>query len=204
MGKVSTKAELLRPAGFSADGPGAGVTPELTALYERHWTELCAHVRRTFGFGPPEPEDVAQAAFVSFASYPQRAEVENPRAFLYATARNIVLNHLRHEKYCRDHARDVLHGADLEILSDISPERVLLDKERVRLFAAALAKLPTKIRRMVLLNRLEGLSYADIAARFGATESSVQKQISRALAACRIDMAATRRAAPGPNNEDKP
>ncbi len=187
MGKVSTKANLFSPVTLAA-GETRAAPMDLAALYERHWGELCAHVRKTFGIGPPEPEDVVQAAFVSFVSYPERATVANPRAFLYASVRNIVLNHLRHEKHCNDHAQDVLHGATHDVMYEISPERVLLDREHVRHLAQALAGLPAKTRRLVLLNRLEGLSHGEIAARFGMSEASVQKQISRALATCRLRM----------------
>ena len=67
----------------------------LSDLYLVHWKGLCGYVRAQFGPGPPEPEDVAQSAFIRFAAA-DAAHIENPRAFLYATARNLVIDHHRH------------------------------------------------------------------------------------------------------------
>ncbi|MGE5502716.1 MAG: RNA polymerase sigma factor, partial [Ignavibacteriales bacterium] len=63
--------------------------PGLAALYRRHWAELVGYARRTFGAGPPEPEDIVQATFARFAALPANTEVANPRAFLFRTAHNI-------------------------------------------------------------------------------------------------------------------
>lgn len=63
----------------------------LAGLYERYRRELVAFVRMKVG-GPPEPEDVAQQAFVNYAALDDPAAVRNPRAFLYRTAANIVTN----------------------------------------------------------------------------------------------------------------
>lgn len=42
--------------------------PALALLYEADWEELVRYVRRTFGRGPPGPEDVVQAAFADFGA----------------------------------------------------------------------------------------------------------------------------------------
>jgi hypothetical protein len=37
----------------------------LGPLYASCWAELCSYLKRTFGVGPPDPQDVAQQAFGS-------------------------------------------------------------------------------------------------------------------------------------------
>ncbi len=70
---------------------------QLSKLYRSHWQGLCQYVRHHFGAGPPEPEDVAQSAFARLART-EAAQVENPPAFLYATARDLVVDHHRRER----------------------------------------------------------------------------------------------------------
>jgi RNA polymerase sigma factor (sigma-70 family) len=65
---------------------------------------------------------------------------------------------------------------------ELSPENVLLQAERFRIVAQALERMPLKRRRLVLLNRFEGLSYAQIGEQFGMSAENVRKHIERTLA----------------------
>jgi RNA polymerase sigma-70 factor (ECF subfamily) len=154
---------------------------QLSDLYRVHWQGLCGYVRAQFGPGPPEPEDVAQSAFMRFAAAdPQH--IHNPRAFLYATARNLVIDHHRREQRVAAHEQAEQSGEDR--VYELSPENVLLQAERFRILARALERMPLKRRRLVLLNRFEGLSYAEIGEQFGMSAENVRKHIERTLAEC--------------------
>ena len=153
---------------------------QLSDLYLVHWQGLCGYVRAQFGPGPPEPEDVAQSAFMRFAAT-DPAHVQNPRAFLYATARNLVIDHHRREQ--RVAAHEQAESAEDRVY-ELSPENVLLQAERFRILAQALERMSLKRRRLVLLNRFEGLSYAEIGKQFGMSAENVRKHIERTLAEC--------------------
>lgn len=155
---------------------------QLSDLYLVHWKGLCGYVRAQFGPGPPEPEDVAQSAFIRFAAA-DAAHIENPRAFLYATARNLVIDHHRHAQRASAHEQAARSSTDDRVY-ELSPENVLLQAERFRILAQALERMPQKRRRLVLLNRFEGLSYAQIGEQFGMSAENVRKHIERTLAEC--------------------
>jgi RNA polymerase sigma-70 factor (ECF subfamily) len=152
-------------------------------LYQQYWKELCRYVSATFGRGPPDPEDVAQAAFARFMALGDQETVSNPRAFLYATARNIVVDFNRRVRTVNRHAAATAHGATDERVDDLSPERIALACERASLITATITNLPPRQRQALLLHRLHGLSYSEIAARTGGSKSDVRRQIARALAA---------------------
>ncbi|MFQ5346778.1 MAG: RNA polymerase sigma factor [Rhodothalassiaceae bacterium] len=180
---------LSAPAeGVAARGRDRGRRRFLRKLYEDHWQELCHYLAATFGAGPPEPEDAAQAAFAKFAALDAPRSIANPRAYLYTVARNFVIDELRRAERHGACERELERDCSVALLSDSGPERVLLEKERFAIFAAALARMPATRRRMVLLNRFEGLTCAEIGRRFGMSGAAVQKQISRALAACLREM----------------
>ncbi len=155
---------------------------QLSDLYLVHWQGLCGYVRAQFGPGPPEPEDIAQSAFIRYAAA-DPAKIDNPRAFLYATARNLVIDHHRRERTVSAHEQVARAAAD-ENVYELSPENVLLQAERFRILAQALERMPLKRRRLVLLNRFEGLSYAQIGEQFGMSAENVRKHIERTLAEC--------------------
>jgi RNA polymerase sigma factor (sigma-70 family) len=155
---------------------------QLSDLYLVHWQGLCGYVRAQFGPGPPEPEDVAQSAFIRFAAT-DPSHIENPRAFLYATARHLVIDHHRHQQRAGAHERAAQSTA-ADCVYELSPENVLLQAERFRILAQALERMPLKRRRLVLLNRFEGLSYVQIGEQFGMSAENVRKHIERTLAEC--------------------
>ena len=160
----------------------------LAALYRRHWAELCAYARRTFGLGPPDPEDIAQAAFARFAALPANAEVANPRAFLFRTAHNIGVD--AH----RSRARGAAAALDPQLHADgrdFSPEDVLVSREELARLEAAIAALKPRQRTALLLHRLDELSFAEIGRRMGVSPSGARKLVEQGFAAA---MAAMQRA----------
>ena len=153
----------------------------LKQLYERYWTDLCRHIRAKFGAGPHDPQDVAQSAFARYLSIDDQEAVENPRAFLYTTARNIALDVTRHHKHVTRHSLDAALDEGAQTIDECSPERIALARERAAALSAAIESLPRRQRQALLLNRLHDLSYSEIAERIGSSKSDVRRQIVRAL-----------------------
>jgi RNA polymerase sigma factor (sigma-70 family) len=153
----------------------------LKHLYERYWNDLCRHIRATFGAGPPDPQDVAQSAFARYLSIDDQQAVENPRAFLYTTARNIALDITRHHKHANRHSLRVAEGDASHTIDEFSPERIALAQERAAALSKAIERLPKRQRQALLLHRLHDLSYSEIAERIGSSKSDVRRQIVRAL-----------------------
>lgn len=151
-------------------------------VYRRYWLEVCRYVGRTFGAGPPDPEDVAQTAFTRFAALEDPGRVENPKAFLFATARNIVVDHHRREATRNGYAREQVAAAREDAIDAVDPERVLLAKERLALLEEVLWRMPRKRRRMLIMSRFDGLSYAEISRRTGVSLSVVRRHVERGIA----------------------
>ena len=157
----------------------------LRALYQNYREELVAFVRKKVGAGPPEPEDVTQQAFANFAALETPQIIENPRAFLYRTANNILVNYQKREAHGRkvmtaSREQEEIFGAR----DDLSPEIVLLEKERLHLVLRTLKAMPKRRRWFLLLHRMEGLSYAEIGRRVGVSDSTVRREVEAAVAAC--------------------
>ena len=147
-------------------------------LYARHWGELCHYIKQRFGPGPPDPEDVAQDAFVKFASIDNREAIDNPRAYLFRTAHNILVDEHRRLALRRAGPSDTKAQP---FSDDRTPERVLVGRERLDILKASLREMPSARRRSFLLNRLRGLSCAAIARMTGYSESAIKKHIDLTL-----------------------
>jgi len=69
----------------------------------------------------------------------------------------------------------------LEHTEKESPEFVLEMKEFDNKLQAAIADLPDKSRVVFLMNRIDGITYREIAENLGVSVKAVEKQMSRAL-----------------------
>ena len=153
-------------------------------LYRDHFREILGFVMQKVGNGPPDPEDMAQQAFIQIAKHKAPETIKNKRAYLYRSAANAIISFRRREAVERRFAQHDLGVQKIFGEGDgLSPERVLLDREQIELVVSAIERLPRRRRRLLLLNRVEGLSYAALARRYGISEKNIRVQVSKALAA---------------------
>lgn len=154
---------------------------EIEHLYIRYFEDLVANVRKSFGSGPPEPEDVVQSAFEKFAKLEDRTTVRNPRSFLYIAARNIVLDHKRSSKVADAYIAEQL-ALDSEFLVErITPERVVEARARFDALVKAMTALPQKQQVILTMSRLEGKSYREIHEETGWSMGDISRQMNLAI-----------------------
>ena len=162
----------------------------LAAVYREHWHGLCRHVRRRFGAGPPDPEDVAAAAFTKLAATDDPADIANPGAFLRRVAHNIAIDAQRYNGRTRRVEQS------LEIFSaenaDFSPEDVLLSKDELQRLNDTIANLKPKYRVALMYRSMDGLTFMQIAEKMGISETGARLLVSTALGHCTAALEAGR------------
>ena len=101
--------------------------------------------------------------------------IESPKAFLFATARNLVLGRLRHQKVSGDFA---LAESDLLGIYDESADvaNEVARAQELELLTEAIQSLPARCRQIITLRRLYGLSQKQVAAELGISEHTVEAQ----------------------------
>ena len=131
--------------------------------------------------------DLAQESYARvYAAQLAGAGIVNPRALLYRTARNLVIDHYRHAEVrtgvelpaCEDEVAQVRGPRSLE------PEVAAASQQGIRALAQAIDNLPPRCREAFMLNRIEGLSYVEVAARMGISVKMVEQHLKLALDAC--------------------
>lgn len=130
-------------------------------------------------------EDLAQEAYLRAAAS-GNADVEAPKAFLHRTAVNLAVDHLRRQRL---HHQIFSVGFDPETAAsaascDPSPERSVCDRQLIARLDAALAAIPPRARQVLVLKRVEGWTYPEIASHFGVSATTVQKDVRLAMAHC--------------------
>jgi RNA polymerase sigma factor (sigma-70 family) len=131
-------------------------------------------------------EDLIQDLFLRIETLEIQAPIDNPSAFLYRTAVNLMLDRLRGERRTnvRDRAwhdsrRIRVGGAD--VADEPSPEQATESRERMRRLVAAVEHLPPHTRRAFELHKFDGHSHAETARILGVSRKTVEKQVSAAL-----------------------
>ncbi len=128
-------------------------------------------------------EDVLQESYLRACNAAGKGSIDNIGAFLHRTVHNLALDHLRRR---RTQERFEVAPSDaveaLQIVSDTpSAEDRLLHRERLNRFMGALDHLPERARQVWLLNRVEGLSYPQIAAHLGVSPGTVFNDMKLAM-----------------------
>ena len=120
-------------------------------------------------------DDVVQEAFMRVLAARETQAIESPKAFLFATARNLVLGRLRHQKVSGDFA---LAESDLLGIYDESADvaNEVARAQELELLTEAIQSLPARCRQIITLRRLYGLSQKQVAAELGISEHTVEAQ----------------------------
>jgi RNA polymerase sigma-70 factor (ECF subfamily) len=130
--------------------------------------------------GTLDVDDVVQETYAILASRESVAEIRNPRAYCFQTARSVVLMHLRHAKIVSIRAVEDLERLG-PVADDPSPEQQMSDREQLHKLAAAMGELPEHGRRAVYLRFVEGLSQREIGRQLGISENAAQKHVVKSI-----------------------
>lgn len=107
--------------------------------------------------------------------------IQSPDKYVFRVASSVAIDRARRARSHAEIAHSPIDSFDL-ISEEPSPARVFEGREAISRLAALLDELPPKTKDMFLLNRLEGLTYSQLARRYACTPSAVEKHMSKALA----------------------
>jgi RNA polymerase sigma-70 factor (ECF subfamily) len=146
---------------------------DLHGLFVRHARDITAALRRR-GLNEETAADITQDTFVKvLASPPGNAvTVHNPAAYLFRVARNLGIDHQRHERVLR---RVEMSAEDFAAIIDPapSPEAAVYDRQRLALTKAALAELPERTRIAFEMHRVDEMTLAEVAAELDLSTARI-------------------------------
>lgn len=128
----------------------------------------------------PDVYDLRQDIYVRVYEAAAKARPPAPRAFLFTTAANLLVDRLRRRRVIAiDAVGDV---EDLNVVvEEVSPERRISAHEELRRLAQAIDLLPPRCREVVWLRRVAELPQKEVAKRLGITEKSVEKHVMKGM-----------------------
>ena len=165
----------------------------LRALFERHGTVLRRFLSSRFG-DDANVDDIAQEAWIRMHRVQHPERLDNARAFLFQTAANLAVDHLRRVDFERAHFTPDLDGLSDSVEGHLSPERTLDAEQQLELVDQAIRELPSRCRQAFVMHRTRDMTYPEIAGQLGVSTSMVEKYIIQALKHCRRRLEAGNRA----------
>ncbi len=137
-------------------------------------------------------DDVVQEAYLRLLRARAHGTVDSPKAFLFAVARNLALDRVRHRQVSQ--AESLAENSALSVLDEGEgiPETIAHHQE-LELLTAAIQSLPDRCRQIFTLRKVYGLSQGEIAARLRLSENTVSAQLTIGVKKCMAFMLRCRR-----------
>ncbi|WNJ17621.1 RNA polymerase sigma factor [Pontibacter sp. G13] len=157
-------------------------------LFEHIYTQHVGEIRRHLYYRSGREEianDLTQETFLKVWEGSYEYDPQKIRALLFKIAGGLFLDFVRREKLQIDH---------LEAFSFKLKESVAPDPDAtfyLQQCEQALLVLTEKERTVFLLNRMDGLTYPDIAESLGLSVKAIEKRMSKALKKLKTHLNAT-------------
>jgi len=149
-------------------------------------TELLGFLIRQVGDRDLAADLTQESCLRVLVAQRQGQVIRNPRALLYRTARNLVIDHFRRRAVRRHEALDgVPEAMHPPAPGHLQPEAVLASRETLQAYLMTIRALPNRCREAFVLHIFAELPHSRIAHHMGISLSMVEKHIARAMVACR-------------------
>lgn len=152
-------------------------------LYESSYKELFAFLLRRSN-NRQQAQDFSQEAFLRLIRVERKDLIEQPRAYLFRIAANLV-----HEKRLKNISQWQKEISALDNVEQIpcedDPHAHFERQKAIQDLEKILASLPPIYQSVLLMRKRDGLNHAEIAERLGVSIHTVRKYLTRAVMECR-------------------
>jgi RNA polymerase sigma factor (sigma-70 family) len=180
---MSDKTDSNHEAARRPDPGAVMAVPDLEGWFVREVLPLEAalmqFLRRSWQ-NKAEVDDLRQEVYVRVCEAARRKIPHPAKPFVFAVARNLLVDRVR-----REHVVSIETVSDIDTLGvaleEPGPDRNAMARQELRRLQSALDQLPQRCREAVLLRKIEGLSYREIAQRMGIGEDMVSEHLSKGM-----------------------
>lgn len=173
------------------DSSSVSVTVSRTADTDRAWRferflaeqrDLLVAFLRHRTVSEADAQDAAQESMVRLVRYRDGEPEGAWKPLLYRIAINVAHDLARQRERCREHAHCSLDEVG-DVLAAVQPshEQRTDDERQLAAIRELIFRLPSRCRQVYLLNRVDGLTYSEIAHECDISVKAVEKHISKAL-----------------------
>lgn len=172
----------MHPEPENAESPKQSLLAWFAVEVQPHEQDLRSWLRRRFP-SVTDVDDVVQESYLRLLRAWKAIPMVCARAYLFATARNVVLGALRRPQIFS--SIPVTEEAALSIVQDeTNVAETVCARQELTLLLDAIDALPARCREIYILRKLKGVSQREIAEQLGISEQTVQVQVVRGNKRC--------------------
>lgn len=158
----------------------------ISQLYIEHIGEIRRFLGRRLSCVEAAAE-LAHEVFIRYMAAMSPKPIENPRAFLFKIAGNMVIDHVRANPLKPGQWVDIAECQ--ELASDYpSPERFAIARQELDRLRRAIEALPPKCREIFIRHKFDGIPQASLAREYQVTLNAIEKHLIRALIQLRLQV----------------
>tara|TARA_B100000035_G_scaffold298978_1_gene293258 strand:+ start:246 stop:725 length:480 start_codon:yes stop_codon:yes gene_type:complete len=145
-------------------------------IYDAHFDDLRRYLIYRSG-DQDLSKDIAQNVFMKVWSKKIEIASGNIKSLLFKMATDEFISHIRKKKVEKEYTESI----DLKLIREPDNNDDLLEKKV--LFQKALNQLPEKQKTALLMNKMQGLTYKEIAEVLNLSQKAIEKRIGLAIKA---------------------
>lgn len=153
--------------------------PEIAAWFEAqvHPHEAMLRAWLTHRFSSDcDIDDIVQEAFARIIEAHRTQNIESPKAFLFATARNLAVGRLRRRRVAGDNLKLAEYPVESVLDEAANVREEVAHSQELEILSKAILSLPKRCRQIITLRKIYGLSQKEVAAQLGISEHTVEAQ----------------------------
>jgi RNA polymerase sigma-70 factor (ECF subfamily) len=174
--KDSTESDNTSENGTKND------TNSILRIFKLHEKSL-RHYISGFFIRPQDIEDISQETFLRTFKSHMKKEVLKPKSFMYRVAKNLIMSEFRRSSYkLTDYIEDINPGSMPININNL--EDNIEAQEKLGMFCEALATLPEKCRRIMVMRKVYGFTIKEIASRMDMPVSTINWNLAKGITHC--------------------
>ena len=150
-------------------------------IYDNHFDNLRRYLYYRSG-DQDLSADIAQNVFMKIWKKKIDISKGNIKSLLFKMGTDEFISNYRRSKIERDYVK----SQDFKLVYEIDDENDFAEKKQK--FEKALTTLTDKQRVALLMNKMEGLTYKEIAESLNLSQKAIEKRISKALSALKNNL----------------
>jgi RNA polymerase sigma-70 factor (ECF subfamily) len=179
---LTTQSQTVAPwlVGQSAESPSldtASAEKDLGQFLRENNNALVSYVY-SWVRSRPDALDIVQEAYCRIFRLGDLQQVNHLRGYLFKTAKNIATDWVRQRIVREAYVQDEPLRGNREAAS---PEDIWLAREELEALEKNVEDLPPKCRYALIMVRLEGASYEEVAEKLGIKTHSARRLVERAM-----------------------
>ena len=144
-----------------------------------HEAALMRYIRRAWP-DRTEAADIRQEIYAKVYESASAQRPQQPRRYLFITARNLCVDRLRRGKVVSIELRSDLEEVH-PLIDELSPERLEASRQELKRLIDAFEALPEILRETIWKRKIEELPQKAVAVSMGTQERVVERRLSRGI-----------------------